>query len=402
MSHKLSDGTIIPSSYHFVDLQLSHSTDTIKGMDTHKIGTIIGVRYVDSTTGIQESASQSKKKTTGTPYETVYDVRVDDHNNRSFVFHGCRVLKPFMGVNNYFEVIHESAEDSTTYAKDGLAGLFSMSPESMTGSRCVVACIEGSVKAGIILGFIQHPARPSTIKKAMGLQMEFEFNGFKTTIDKNGALKILANGPFIPSVTLPLVPVVKSVIRANPLVGPFTISLDKDMTFLLKDNTDQMFELNRSKGTITVGNGKESLIFKKPLFGPGETTLVAGKSYTVSATKCIATYDVSYAIATKEFSIKADVSTKIECGKCDITVKAATKISAASMEIKATTTFKVDAGKMAFKGATGELITLLTAILDGIGKIKPISPVGPCGPLMGTPDWAAVLPDITKLKGLMA
>jgi len=399
---KLSDGTVLSSAFRASDdLTSQHGFQHIKKSNNLLIGTIIAVRNIDSTEGIQKSADNTKDGSDGSPYETVYDVKVDANNARPFIFNGCRASKPFMGANNYFDMIHESADLSTTYVEAGIAGIFTTAAESMVGSRCVILCIEGAPTAPVILGFLQHPARKSKITKDKKLHMEMQFQGLNVSIDKDGAFKLEANGPYVPPITTPIGPVPESSIRANTLVGPFSIEITKDMRFILKDNKDQMIKVDREAGEMTITNGAELIKFKKSLSGDGEMTINCSGKQTLTSKTGEYTFSDSLKITAKELKITADSSTQLETGAIKFAASQGFELKAQEVKVNAQTSFALETKTMAFKGATGELLAILKEMAEAFGTLTAASPVGPCAPLQGAPQWAQVMAAIQKLAGLM-
>ena len=405
---KLSDGTVLPSSFHPANPQVSIGFDNIKKAERLKVGVIVAVRYVDSTEGLQKSASNSSAGVEGTPYETVYDVRIDDYNARPFIWNGCRALKPFMGVNNYFEVIHESAVLSPTYVEQGSPGDVFTSPVSgLVGSKCVVLCLEGNPTAPIILGFMQHPARTSTISESDGLKMDFEFNGINVTIDQDGAFTLTGNTPWIPPITAPLTPVPDPIARINPIAGPFTILLDKDMVFSLSDNMGQMIRVDRSAGEMEITNGIDSMLFSQSessiIVNVGqEFSITTGVGDTFSVSSKAGIQGSTPASGGTMFSFK-NGEVDIESAQAVFVMSAAGNIQlSGNVSTFSVKKFQVDSKVFAFTGATGELLAILKEIFDGIGQLTSASPVGPCGPLQAAPQWAGVVQAaLVKLQGLM-
>jgi hypothetical protein len=400
---KLSDGTVISSAFGTTGKSdYSQGFGSIRKSDKLKIGTIIAVRTVDSTDGIQKSANNSSEGQTGSAYETVYDVRIDDQNARPFIFNGCRALKPFMGANNYFDMIHESADLNTLYTESdptGIGGVFASPSFSLVGSRCVVLCVENEPTAGVILGFLQHPARKSKITKDKELHMEMEFNGLNISIDKDGAFKIEANGPFIPTVAPPAVPVPEGILRANPIAGPFTIEITKDMQFRLQDNLGQMISVDRQAMEMEITNGTESIKLIKSLIPiQGQMLINVGGEMTVAANSGVYGFTKSLELSTLDFQIVADKSMSVKTANAEFTADLGFKVDAMQIAHKAKTTYEVEATTLKLKGAAGELLALIYEMIDGMSKLTIASPTGPCAPLNAAPQWAPVMAALIKLK----
>jgi hypothetical protein len=404
---KLSDGTIISSAFRGSDVKLKHGHDQLGKVSNLKVGTIIAVRTVDSTEGLQLSGTMSSEGPEGVQHETVYDVRVDDNNYRPFIFYGCRALKPFMGANNYFDMIHEAADMSATYVESAgpVGGVFASAPSSLMGSRCVLLCVEGNPTAPIILGFVQHPGRKSKITKAKGVHLEFEFNGLSVQVDKDGAFKLESNGPYIPTITNPvgLGDVPEGVLRQNPLAGPLTVEIDSNMNFSLKNNVGQQISLNRLSGVMEFGNGSDFFQIAGSLIpGQGEIIVNAGKAMTFSSLDGVFGFQKSLTLNALDCKISADVTAAIEAGSFSLTSQLGVDVSATNIKLEAKVSFQVQATTISIKGATGELLATIKELIDGIAACTPLATTGPCSPMQASPQWdAGVVPALIKLQGMI-
>ena len=398
---KLSDGTIISSAFRATNMNLSHGTDGVGKQNNLKIGTVIAVRYVDSSDGLQMSQSLHNGGKDGTPYETVYDVRIDEQLYKPFMCVGCRVLKPFFGPNNYFEVIHESASASEGYSERLLYG---QNAESLTGARCILLFLEGEASAPVILGFLNHPARKSKIAESDGLQLGFEFNGINVTIDQDGAFTLLASGPLIDPVTAPYVPVIEADIRKDPINGPLKVIIDKTFNFKLIDVIGQTIDVSHSTpntGTILFSNGDDLIQIDKTLMG-GTITINSSLNLEEDCKNYALNASTRADIKTGALKIGADVSAEIDTKTFTLNSNTSVTIKTAQMKVNCQATFALETKTMSFKGVTGELLNILVGIVNGIGNCTPSSPVGPCAPISGSPQWVIqVQGAINNLQGLI-
>lgn len=435
---KLSDGTVIPSALRASTLDTSHGQKGILKFSYLKLATIIAVRYVDSEDkdGIQSSQSVDEKGAKQDAYETVYDVRVDENGYRPVIINGCRALKPFYGVNNYFEVIHEASKTSPSFTMESPVpgvGLFGQSPDTLVGSRCVVLFIEGQPTAPVIVGFLTHPARKSKITKEKEQHLEFEFQGLKASIDKDGAFTLLAQGPLAPVPAVPPAPVPEVDLRMDPVNGPFSIEIDKEFNFNMYDVIGQTISITHDSpmsGIIDIGNGDDFISFEKAAAG-GTVLLTSSKTLTIEAKD--STFDASQSldVTSPAFTLTADTSAEFTVGDWKVEASKSTSIKSPQIKVEASSTaefkvgdlkieastgaevkapklkadvqtaFELKCTTMKFTGATGELITLLAEILEGLGSATVASPLGPCAPIQGAPQWAAkVVPALEKFKKL--
>ena len=398
---KLLDGTVIPSSFRAKSFDSGHGAYGVGKQNNLKIGTIIAVRYIDSTEGLQESKMNTSEGDSGIAYETVYDVKVDDMLYRPFIVNGCRMIQPFFGPNNYFEVIHESTASGTGFIEKTM---FQQAAESLAGARCVLLFLEGESGAPVILGFLTHPSRKSKITKDKEIQMGFEFNGFGATIDKDGAFTLTAAGPFVPAINVPIGPIVETGIRVDPVNGPLTIAIDKQFNFTLTDIAGQIISVTHDSlvsGIIALDNGSDSIKISKAAAG-GTIAIISSKTFSEACMEYTLDASTTAAITTKTLTIAADVSTEITTKNFKLQADIGAEINGAQVKIAAQTTFALECATMKLKGATGELLAILDEIFTGLGGCTVASPVGPCAPLQGAPQWAAsVAAALIKLKGLM-
>ncbi len=436
---KLSDGTVIPSALRAAEMDLSHSQKNILKHNNLRIGTIIAVRYVDSAdkAGVQSSQSVDAKGSLSDAYETVYDVRVDENSYRPVMVNGCRALKPFWGVNNYFEVIHESSKTAATFTESSPisgVGMFAQSPDTLVGARCVVLCIEGQPTAPVIVGFLTHPARKSKITKDQEHHLEFEFQGLKVSVDKDGAFTFLAQGPLLPPIAVPPAPVPELDVRMDPVNGPFSIEIDKQFNFTMYDVIGQTISMTHDSpvaGIIDIGNGDDFISFEKAAAGgtvsltsskaldiiAQESTFESSKSLDITSPAFTLTAETSAEFTVGDLKIDASKSTQFTCpqikveasktaeftvGDLKIEASKGAAVKAQKFSIEAQTAFEVKCTTMKFTGGSGELLAILKEIIEGIGSATVASPLGPCSPVQAAPQWAAkVLPALTKLQSLM-
>jgi len=398
---KTPDGTIISSAFRGKPVDIAHGADKIGRQNNIKIGTVVAVRYIDSSEGLQASASNDSSGQSGTAYETVYDVKVDDMMYRPFILSGCRALKSFYGPNNYFEVIHESADISSTYSD---RTLFKQTASMLTGSRCIVAFLEGESTVPVILGFLTHPARKSQIAESDEIQLGFEFNGFGVKIDKDGAVTITAAGPLTPPIGVLVGNVPETGIRMDPINGPLTIEIDNQFNFALTDIAGQYINVTHDSplsGSVEVGNSSDNVVITMSPAG-GEVAITSSKTLSESCLEYTLDATTSADITSKTFSISADISAEIKTGNYKLDASIGANLKGAQMKVEATTTFALKCATMKLEGAAGELLSILNDIFTGLGGCAISSPVGPCAPIQASPQWTATVQTaLIKLKALM-
>jgi hypothetical protein len=397
---KLSDGTIVPASFGASEMKLSMGHSNVGRVSTTKIGTIIACRYIDSTEGLQGSVVNSSEGKLGAPFDNTYDIRIDEQSSKPFIVTGARVLKPFYGTQNYFEVIHESS-DLASGLMDNL--VYTQRPDVLVGARCIVTFLESNPTCPIILGFLTHPGRKSKIASDLGVHLEFEFQGLNVSIAESGAFSLKAQGPLLPRVMVPELAAPELDIRQDPINGPFTIEIDESFNFTMLDVAGQGISISHTSpitGEMKFGNDTNFLsIANTP--GAGGIVLQSDLSLDLTSKQIVIFSDISASVSTLSLSLQADADFSISSGTFSAESKATLDMKALSIALEAQTTFELKCLTMKLTGASGELLAILSEILDGIGALTINSPNGPCAPVQTAPNWVPVQAAIVKLKALM-
>ena len=172
------------------------------------------------------------------------------------------------------------------------------------GSIVLILCLNGSPDANqaIILGGLQNPNQ-SVYSAEDGQFYDFNFNGIKYNINKDGELSIQFN----------------SVIdgdgnQANPDAAGTTLKFDKDGGFTVSDNENQSVSLSRKDKTITISNGDESIVVDK-----GNKIISVNSSQDIKtssqqSTDISAKQDVNVS-ASSNLSLQADQNLSINSGQ---------------------------------------------------------------------------------------
>jgi hypothetical protein len=190
----------------------------------------------------------------------------------------------------------------------------------------------------------------------------------------------------------------------DPINGPLTIMIDKQFNFSLTDVIGQTISVTHSSplaGTITVSNGSDTIEIAKAPTG-GAISITSSKSLSEKCIEYALEATASSSIKTKTLTIGADVSAEIKTGNFKLDASIGTDIKTAQMKIDCQATFALKTTTMSFKGASGELLSIINDLFTGLGACTVASPVGPCAPVQAAPQWAAqVQMALVKLQSLM-
>lgn len=296
------------------------------------------------------------KRVASTPdtKELRYLVEVRDKSNIYEM--SCILLRSSGGVYNYDDTVlrgykfDDKPDSATTYA-------------AKAGDMVLVGQINGQNREGVILGFLHHRARKSTLDPLKGPQYLSEFNGIETSINELGEYKLtfkaipknIAKLDEKPSVELP-------PAEYDVEIGGSFLNFDKTGSFIINDFTKedpQSIKIDKPNGSIIITSGKMTVTLTKK----DEKIAIKSKLLDISS-------ETKISAATKEFSVDAKDAIKLK------------------------------GTKVALGGGGTELLTELSKLIDELGKVQAISPMGPCTPLLSTPQWPAILAIQSKIKAI--
>lgn len=285
-----------------------------------------------------------------------YRVEANAHGKRFLML--CRQMSKFGDVYNYEEwnlrdqVLNTPVQLPTKYT-------------TRVGEVVIVSPIDGQTVDGVILGSLKHPSHKSIIKaKDMGYASEF--NGLKTTIDNDGAWKVLFQGTPTTVATLDALPPGSPIPAAvyNPTITGTFLNVDKTGAVEINDGAvvlPQSLKIDKSGGKTIITSGKVTITMDKA----SQKISIQCVDKEINATK-------SVKIATTDFSVEGKKSAILKAPKIAI----------------------------GFGGT--ELLDTIIKMVDAIGTVVVQSPVGACSPIASAPTWAQVIAlkvKLTLIKG---
>lgn len=269
----------------------------------------------------------------------------------------CTPMTRFGGVHNYEEFIYRGYEIPANPKTDVSAY------RNRPGDLVVVALLDGDGREGILLGGLQHIARPSTLSRDSDIAFASRFNGIHTAIDSDGEWTLTFHGKATneDKLAAPSASQVPAPTFDDSIAGTFMKFL-KDGSWELSDaatDKPQGVKVDKQGGTTTITSGNITIVLNKA----EETSVTTCKKYTLNAADLIAEN-------TKEFKVKAD-----------------TKIS-------------LQTPKVAIGSNSVELLDQLDQLITAIGSVFVMTPVGPSSPLVQAPLWAQVKQIQEKIKSI--
>jgi hypothetical protein len=175
-----------------------------------------------------------------TATNTVYDVIVMGVGGVMETIPRCRMVQPTFGggINNFFEVMPSDPGFKGQDPKEDWA--------LKRGHHVLIGFIDGQKDTAVIIGAMPHPnpvAKKRRPKKDKGTYMEGEIQGLNFSVDNDGALTVIFNGPRKDDGEL---------VTKN---GPTTINIDKSGNIKVSTNNKQTISINRETKKIRVDNG---------------------------------------------------------------------------------------------------------------------------------------------------
>jgi len=312
MNNFLPSGSVLPSGL------LQNGNSSISAYDRAyknyelKMGVIIADYEIDDPKNLSKMSVE-------------YDVAVAEQNadlgQTIMTYHNCTVKDLFGGIADYKEFRYRVQEKTSLDSTD------QKDIDTQEGSLVLLMCVSGADDSAVIIGGLNHAQRESKLTREAGHAYYSEFNGLETSIDKEGAFKILFKGAT--DVTGK---------PKNATVGGTSIEIDKDGSVIITDG---------DKETITVDKKNKAV----EIVADKKIKIASNEEMEVSASKKIS-------IATKDLLINAQGGITVSGARCDIKIEGATSVEVTSFAMKASSTInltgqQVTIGELVFLGGQG-------------------------------------------------
>ena len=310
-----------------------------------------------------------------------YVVEVYDNGNRVPVL--CVPTSRFGGAYNYEEYVLQGFTQGQS--EEGL-GSYNIRP----GDVVVIAYLGGLSKEGVILGYVQqHSARTPNIQDEQDVSYYSEFNGLKTTINKDGEYKITFRGAPTNQSAL------NNPVTGTPIPDPVYpeettgsyYEFDKQGSWHVNDAAQekpQLIKIHKAEGTITIQSGNIILKMEKE---PEFTTLTT-KQLTINATDKITS-------TTKESSLTAQNKIIQATKQYKFTASEKVEGTTDKYSLDATSEYKVKSNKVSIGKPGVEVVDILSQTLDFLSKT---TAAGFGAPISTVSDFAALKSLIDQIK----
>lgn len=288
-----------------------------------------------------------------------YDVAVIEQNENAsqnvITYQNCPAAELFGGLGDFFEFTYRN---QTKADKKGQEKTFNL----QNGSQVLIACLNGSSEKAIIIGALKHPKRKSKLTKASGHSMYGEFNGLSTSIDKDGAFKILFKGS------------TNTDGKANnEKVGGSYLTIEKDGSIQLSDGNKEFIRLDKTKKTLFLNSEKDM-----SLNTDSNLNLLSKKDTNQTMAKWMVKASGSVSMSGEKFDINSKGAFTVKANSFSVDSGGNINLKGQQIEIKGSTVMIGE--KVKLGGPAAQPAIIQTTMFMGVGNLgAPVmsSAIGP-------------------------
>lgn len=276
---------------------------------------------------------------------TEYDVLVFEQNKdrgaTTILYRNCMSSEGFGSVADFFEktLRQKKAQKSKGYTQ----------MKGQNGAICLMICLDGVSEKGIIIGFITHPDRKTTLKTDEP-RLEGEYNGVNIKVEPDGSTQLTFRGATDNDGKI-----------VDKTQGDTTMAIEKDGTLQIKHKGVTQRLEKKGKASLTAED---------------DISNTTKKNFNVTATESV------NITATKDFNLKcaklvaqAEGSAMLECQKLEVNSQSEIKLKGSQLQVEAEAIAKIKAttitldGLVNLGGDGGQPVLLLSTMFIGTGNL---------------------------------
>jgi len=247
----------------------------------------------------------------------------------------CTILVKFGGLYNYEEFNLRGFDPGSSNVSYG-------NLKCVAGDTVLVACINGQILEGVIIGALSHLGRKEILPADGSISYIKEFNGIQEVINSSGEYRVTFKGIPTNISALNSPPSENSLYpepEYNYEIGSSFYQFDKNGSYFLTDNSTtgpQYLMLDKEQNKIFIGSGKTLLTIDK-----------VEESYTIDNKLTTFNSEEEFNVNTKKTAFKSSEEWSLETKKT--LVKSSELIDAEAKDIKTKGNWSQE-GDMAIKG----------------------------------------------------
>ena len=334
MSNKLDNGAVLPSG-----LLGTQENAMMEGFNKSYKNFPLRIGVVVETYVVSNERNKSK-------LTTEYDILViEQHQDRgatTILYRNCMASEGLGAIADFFEKTLRKKKKKTTKGD-------STNLKGQNGAVVLLLCLDGMSDKGIIMSFLTHPDRPTTLKTE-DPRLEGEYNGVNIKVESDGSTMLTFRG-------------------ATDNDGKVTDASQGDT--VIKIEKDGSFQVNHK--TINQRFAKDG---KASLTADDDISNTTKKNFNVTATESINMK------ASKDFNLdcvalaaKASGSATLECQKLLVNSQSEIDLKGSQFKVEAEAMARIQStvivldGQVSLGGDGGQPVLLLSTQFIGIGNL---------------------------------
>lgn len=171
MSNYLENGAVLPSG-----LLGNNPNAMMEGFNKSYKNVALRIGVVMQAYTVSDTDNRSKLTT---EYDVLVIEQNEDKGATTIIYKNCMSTDGFGAIADFFERTIRKQKKKTTKGD-------SVNLKGQNGAIALLLCLDGMSDKAIIIGFLGHPDRKTTIKDE-GPRMEWEFNGINVKVEKDGS-----------------------------------------------------------------------------------------------------------------------------------------------------------------------------------------------------------------------
>lgn len=284
---------------------------------------------------------KNKSKLTN-EYDLLVVEQHEDRGATTITYRNCMSAEGLGSIADFFEVALRVKKKKTTKGD-------STNLKGQNGAIALMLCLDGMSDKGIIIGFLTHPDRKTTLKENEA-HLEGEYNGLNVKINNDGSAVLTFKGATDNDG--------KAIDKEQ---GNTVITIEKDGSYQVQHKTVvQRFD---KKGKVS-------------LTADDDISNTTKKNFNINATENVnITAKKNLNANMQDLLIKAQGSATLECQKMDIKSKSDINIAGSNIKMEAESMANIKApqitidGMVSLGGSGGQPVLLIGTMMMGTGNL---------------------------------
>lgn len=334
MSNHLDNGAILPSGLLGAQdgAMMDGFNKSYKNFPL-RIGVVIDT-YVTTN-------ERNKSKLT-TEYDILVIEQQEDRGATTILYRNCMSSEGLGSVADFFEKTLRKKKKKTTKGD-------SVNLKGQNGAVVLLLCLDAMSDKGIIVSFLTHPDRPTTLKTE-DPRLEGEYNGVNIKVETDGSTMLTFKGATDND---------GKIIDASQ--GDTVIKIEKDGSFQVNHKTISQRFAKDGKASLTADDDISNTTKKNfNVTATENINLKATKDFNLDCAAMVAKASGSASLACQRFSLNSDSSVDVKGAQISLEAEALARIQATAIILD---------GQVSLGGSGGQPVLLFSAQFIGTGNL---------------------------------